>query len=254
MAKYRLTVKYNDVCELSLDSDIPDIIGSEFDQYVKSMLYKKQDWENFETNFKEAAKLEYGNLGKKEIENMPEIETANIAEAPKENIEESILEAPNIELKDTECDISHADNVDNLNENKNAAESKNDKNTVAANEKDTAAGEKDAIAAIKENKKTKKTPEILAFEEYIKGKNINTPLDEFVAGACYLDAISDIKEFSLKQLNAKLYPVFNRLANSDVIESAVKRVLIETIKNGSTTKYKINQNAWNYHNYDLIGH
>ena len=40
MAKYKLTVKYNDVCELSLESDIPDIIGSEFDQYVKSMLYK----------------------------------------------------------------------------------------------------------------------------------------------------------------------------------------------------------------------
>ena len=47
MAKYKLTVKYNDVCDLSIAGDIPDIIGNEFDQYVKSMLFKKDEWENF---------------------------------------------------------------------------------------------------------------------------------------------------------------------------------------------------------------
>ena len=45
MAKYKLTVKYSGVCELSIAGDIPDIIKSEFDQYVKSILYKKEEWE-----------------------------------------------------------------------------------------------------------------------------------------------------------------------------------------------------------------
>lgn len=44
MAKYKLTVKYSGVCELSIAGDIPDIIQSEFDQYVKSILYKKEEW------------------------------------------------------------------------------------------------------------------------------------------------------------------------------------------------------------------
>lgn len=251
MAKYRLTVKYNDVCELSLDSDIPDIIGSEFDQYVKSMLYKKEDWENFETNFKEAAKLEYGNLGKKETEDKTNQEAngeiSNTEDTADKNAEENILETPDVELKDTECDIKCMDDALDFNESGNVVEKENGENitvTVKEEIKETA----------KDGKKAEKALETLTFDEYIKGKNINSPLDEFVAGACFLDEISDIKEFSLKQLNAKLYPAFGRLANSEVIENAIKRVLVETIKNGNTTKYKINQNAWNYHNYDLVRH
>ena len=124
MAKYKLTVKYNDVCELSLESDIPDIIGSEFDQYVKSMLYKKEDWENFETNFKEAAKLEYGNLSKNDKENEADNAAKEPAETPienqtdkeidKETVKEdikqeesdsaqNILATPDMELKDTDA-------------------------------------------------------------------------------------------------------------------------------------------------------
>ena len=51
----------------------------------------------------------------------------------------------------------------------------------------------------------------------------------------------------------KLYPVFKRLASSIVIKEAIERVLIETIKDGDKLRYSINQNAWNYHNYDLVG-
>ena len=42
MAKYKLTVKYSGVCELSIAGDIPDIIQSEFDQYVKSFFIKRR--------------------------------------------------------------------------------------------------------------------------------------------------------------------------------------------------------------------
>lgn len=257
MAKYRLTVKYNDVCELSLASDIPDIIGSEFDQYVKSMLYKKEEWENFETNFKEAAKLEYGNLGKKaepgtEAEIEPEEELAAKEEmedkpAEPETQEGNNADTADIELKDVECDISCIDDALDFSENGNVLEEESEKNiTVVVKEPSKKEVSKPA-------KKANKV-ETLTFEEYIKNKNINTPLDEFVAGACYLDEIADIKEFSLKQLNAKLYPAFGRLANSETIQNAIERVLIETVKNGSATKYIINQNAWNYHNYDLVRH
>lgn len=258
MAKYKLTVKYNDVCELSLASDIPDIIGSEFDQYVKSMLYKKEDWENFETNFKEAARLEYGKLSKKRKEaednisdsskaNKPTEQNENADNTPQEAQEtsETTEEQTNdtVILDEVECDIECIDDALDFNENNNVVEKKDKESiTVAVEEK----SEKPA-------KKEKKN-ETLSFADYIKNKNINTPLDEFVAGACYLDEIANIKEFSLKQLNAKLYPAFGRLANSEVIENAIERVLIETVKSGSATKYKINENAWNYHNYDLVRH
>ena len=257
MAKYRLTVKYNDVCELSLASDIPDIIGSEFDQYVKSMLYKKEEWENFETNFKEAAKLEYGNLGKKaEPENKPEEEVAapeeekaedKSEEAESKTQKDSNVNETDIKLEDVECDISCIDDALDFSENRNVLEKEDEKNiTVVVKEP----SKKEGANTAKDTKEAK----ILTFEEYIKNKNINTPLDEFVSGACYLDEIENIKEFSLKQLNAKLYPAFGRLANSETIQNAIERVLIETIKNGLATKYTINQNAWNYHNYDLVRH
>ncbi len=278
MAKYKLTVKYNDVCELSLESDIPDIIGSEFDQYVKSMLYKKEDWENFETNFKEAAKLEYGNLSKNDKENEADNAAKEPAETPienqtdkeidKETVKEdikqeendsaqNILATPDMELKDTECDIKCMDDALDFNESGNVVEKENDKNiTVTVDETTKNEEAKDDTKKIlnKTAKKVAKESLSVSFDEYIKDKNINSPLDEFVAGACYLDEISNIKEFSLKQINAKLYPAFGRLANSEVIENAIERVLIESVKNGSTTKYKINQNAWNYHNYDLVRH
>ncbi len=278
MAKYKLTVKYNDVCELSLESDIPDIIGSEFDQYVKSMLYKKEDWENFETNFKEAAKLEYGNLSKNDKENEADNAAKEPAETPienqtdkeidKETVKEdikqeendsaqNILATPDMELKDTECDIKCMDDALDFNESGNVVEKENDKNiTVTVDETTKNEEAKDDTKKIlnKTAKKVAKESLSVSFDEYIKDKNINSPLDEFVAGACYLDEISNIKEFSLKQINAKLYPAFGRLANSEVIENAIERVLIEAVKSGSTTKYKINQNAWNYHNYDLVRH
>ena len=103
-------------------------------------------------------------------------------------------------------------------------------------------------------KKQKTKDKILSFGDYIKNKDINTPLDEFVAGACYLDEILNIKKFSLKQLNSKLYPAFGRLASSNIINQAIDRVLIEVHREGKTTQYSINENAWNYHNYDLVRH
>ncbi len=284
MAKYKLTVKYNDVCDLSLESDIPDIIGSEFDQYVKSMLYKKEDWENFETNFKEAARLEYGNLSKKTAKNSDAEDAAdaaetknetqevieNVAPAETENNAKEAKKADVTVLGEVECDISCIDDALDFNENSTVIEKGDEKNitvTVEEQGKSTedaanTAGEQNsaketAEGAKKEPAKTskkEKRAETLSFREYIENKNINTPLDEFVVGACYLDEISDIKEFSLKQLNAKLYPAFGRLANSEVIENAIKRVLIESVKSGSKTMYKINENAWNYHNYDLVKH
>ncbi len=283
MAKYKLTVKYNDVCELSLASDIPDIIGSEFDQYVKSMLYKKEDWENFETNFKEAARLEYGNLSKKaavketskeaddkasgENADNTDIAVANSADVAdladvadvatktedktgKNQAEESVTT-----LDEVECDINCIDDALDFNES-GAVIEKGDENNITITVEDGAANNvnsKEEKAPEKPLKKEKKL-DTLTFADYIENKNINTPLDEFVAGACFLDEISNIKEFSLKQLNAKLYPAFGRLANSEVIENAIERVLIETVKSGATTKYKINENAWNYHNYDLVRH
>lgn len=222
MAKYKLTVKYSGVCELSIAGDIPDIIKSEFDQYVKSILYKKEEWENFETNFKEAARLEYGDPrkheepGKETVNKLPE-ETEEIKEKPVEQTEE----APKEE------DITPENNKPQEEEPK--AEKK------------------------VPPKKVKKTRlELISFGEYINGKKIKTPLDEFVVGACYLDEILNIKEFSLKQINAKLYPAFKRLASSIVIDEAIERVLIEIIKEDDKVRYKINQNAWNYHNFDLV--
>ncbi len=222
MTKYKLTVKYSGVCELSIAGDIPDIIRNEFDQYVKSILYKKEEWENFETNFKEAAKLEYGSPKKTE-------------EPPKEELKED-------NQKETE---------EKGEELKEAAEPENIEETVIEEARTQTAP---AFEEEKPEKAKKTRLELISFGEYIKDKNIKTPLDEFVAGACYLDEILNIKEFSLKQINAKLYPAFKRLASSIVIKEAIERVLIEIIKEDDKERYKINQNAWNYHNYDLVKH
>lgn len=243
MAKYKLTVKYSGVCELSIAGDIPDIIRSEFDQYVKSILYKKEEWENFETNFKEAAKLEYGDPKKledlaKEAEKSDIEETANeTAEENKENNQENITP----EEYPSEEDM------------KENAEAEETPKSEEQNSKEEKTEERKPEEERKTAKKAKKSRmELISFGEYVKNKNINTPLDEFVAGACYLDEILNVKEFSLKQINAKLYPVFKRLASSIVIDEATERVLIETIKENDKIRYKINQNAWNYHNFDLI--
>ena len=204
MAKYKLTVKYSGVCELSIAGDIPDIIQSEFDQYVKSILYKKEEWENFETNFKEAAKLEYGD--------------------------------PNHQLDAKEEDITNADNNETIEEIKEEpiTEIQEQNETADCTETESTLSEE------KENSTS-------------GSESVKTEEAETKAGACYLDEILNIKEFSLKQINAKLYPVFKRLASSIVIKEAIERVLIETIKDGDKLRYSINQNAWNYHNYDLVG-
>lgn len=266
MAKYKLTVKYNNVCDLSIAGDLPDIIANEFDQYVKSMLYKKEEWENFEANFKLAAKKEYGNLKRAKraeekasadesaAKNKPadKAETAAGEESkPDKNLKEETPEKP-VESKDVEektaKNISDSKELKALQElaesidNADSKEIKEAKKELAADNEQKNAEEK------------AKRPTIVSFGEYIKDKNINTPLDEFVAGACYLDKILNVKEFSLKQLNAKLYPAFGRLASSNIISEAIDRVLIEIIKDGTHQRYKINQNAWNYHNYDLVRH
>lgn len=237
MAKYKLTVKYDGVCDLSIAGDIPDIIGNEFDQYVKSMLYKKEEWENFETNFKEAAKREYGRLNREK--NKEQTPKATI-DTQEENIENPCIE-PVSEEETSNTVTEYADDAPVLieKENEPLEEITDTKNTTQPKQPEIAQPE---------------TTTVLTFEEYTKNKNIKTPLDEFVAGACYLDEILDIKEFTLKDINSKLYPVFNRLAGSDIINTAIKRVLIEKIKEGDKTKYSINENAWNYHNYDLVKH
>lgn len=237
MAKYKLTVKYSGVCELSIAGDIPDIIRSEFDQYVKSILYKKEEWENFETNFKEAAKLEYGDPKKLEdlVKEEPQTE-----ETPEEAAEEN--------NEDKQENVKSEENPveEDIKENTEAEETSKPEEIISEEEK----SEEEKKPA----KKAKKSRmELISFGEYVKNKKINTPLDEFVAGACYLDEILNVKEFSLKQINAKLYPVFKRLASSIVIDEAQERVLIETIKEDDKVRYKINQNAWNYHNFDLVG-
>lgn len=243
MAKYKLTVKYSGVCELSIAGDIPDIIKSEFDQYVKSILYKKEEWENFETNFKEAAKLEYGEPKKLEelAKNADEEITEEILdEVSKEAVEEVAQEV--IKLEEQVQDENEADAAD--------ADAKEDKEELQENKEPENIEE----TSKKTEKRAKKSRmELISFGEYIKGKKIKTPLDEFVAGGCYLDEILNVKEFSLKQINAKLYPAFKRLASSIVIDEAQDRVLIETIKEDDKVRYKINQNAWNYHNFDLVG-
>ncbi len=245
MAKYKLTVKYSGVCELSIAGDIPDIIQSEFDQYVKSILYKKEEWENFETNFKEAAKLEYGDPKK--------LEELIKEEEPIEEIQETQAE---------ETQEEHAVVVENFEENtvletetsneEEKQESSNIQENTAQENKEEEKPAKEEKSSAKRAKKSRM--ELVSFNEYIENKNINTPLDEFVAGACYLDEILNVKEFSLKQINAKLYPAFKRLASSIVIDEAIERVLIEIIKEDDKIRYKINQNAWNYHDFDLVKH
>ena len=243
MAKYKLTVKYSGVCELSIAGDIPDIIQSEFDQYVKSILYKKEEWENFETNFKEAAKLEYGDPNR-QIDTKEEDSTnTDNNETIEERKEEPIAE---IQEQNETTDCAEAENT--------LSEEKENSTSDSENIKTEEAETKDApIVEEKKGKRKKTRMELISLGEYIQGKKISTPLDEFVAGACYLDEILNVKEFSLKQINAKLYPVFKRLASSIVIKEAIERVLIETIKDGDKLRYSINQNAWNYHNYDLVG-
>lgn len=243
MAKYKLTVKYSGVCELSIAGDIPDIIQSEFDQYVKSILYKKEEWENFETNFKEAAKLEYGDPNR-------QIDTKEEDSTNTDNNEtiEEIKEEPIAEIQEQNETTDCAEAENTLSEEKENSTS--DSENIKTEEAET----KDApIVEEKKGKRKKTRMELISLGEYIQGKKISTPLDEFVAGACYLDEILNVKEFSLKQINAKLYPVFKRLASSIVIKEAIERVLIETIKDGDKLRYSINQNAWNYHNYDLVG-
>ena len=243
MAKYKLTVKYSGVCELSIAGDIPDIIQSEFDQYVKSILYKKEEWENFETNFKEAAKLEYGDPNHQLDAKEEDITNADNNETIEERKEEPIAE---MQEQNETADCTETEST--LSEEK-------ENSTSGSESAKTEEAETKAAPVVEEKKgKRKKTRmELISLGEYIQGKKISTPLDEFVAGACYLDEILNIKEFSLKQINAKLYPVFKRLASSIVIKEAIERVLIETIKDGDKLRYSINQNAWNYHNYDLVG-
>ncbi len=243
MAKYKLTVKYSGVCELSIAGDIPDIIQSEFDQYVKSILYKKEEWENFETNFKEAAKLEYGDPNHQLDVKEEDITNANNNETIEEIKEEPIAE---IQEQNETADCTETEST--LSEEKENSTS--DSESVKTEEAETKAA---PVVEEKKGKRKKTRMELISLGEYIQGKKISTPLDEFVAGACYLDEILNIKEFSLKQINAKLYPVFKRLASSIVIKEAIERVLIETIKDGDKLRYSINQNAWNYHNYDLVG-
>ncbi len=238
MAKYKLTVKYSGVCELSIAGDIPDIIRSEFDQYVKSILYKKEEWENFETNFKEAAKLEYGDPKKLEDLVKKEPQTEETAEKSNEDKQEN--------AKSEENPIE-----EDIKENTETEEISKPEEKISKEEKPEEEKSEEEKKPAKKAKKSRM--ELISFSEYVKNKNINTPLDEFVAGACYLDEILNVKEFSLKQINAKLYPVFKRLASSIVIDEAQERVLIETIKEDDKVRYKINQNAWNYHNFDLVG-
>lgn len=243
MAKYKLTVKYSGVCELSIAGDIPDIIQSEFDQYVKSILYKKEEWENFETNFKEAAKLEYGDPNHQLDAKEEDITNADNNETIEERKEEPIAE---IQEQNETADCTETEST--LSEEKENSTSGSE--SVKTEEAETKAA---PVVEEKKGKRKKTRMELISLGEYIQGKKISTPLDEFVAGACYLDEILNIKEFSLKQINAKLYPVFKRLASSIVIKEAIERVLIETIKDGDKLRYSINQNAWNYHNYDLVG-
>ncbi len=243
MAKYKLTVKYSGVCELSIAGDIPDIIQSEFDQYVKSILYKKEEWENFETNFKEAAKLEYGDPNHQLDAKEEDITNADNNETIEERKEEPIAE---MQEQNETADCTETEST--LSEEKENSTSDNE--SVKTEEAETKAA---PVVEEKKGKRKKTRMELISLGEYIQGKKISTPLDEFVAGACYLDEILNVKEFSLKQINAKLYPVFKRLASSIVIKEAIERVLIETIKDGDKLRYSINQNAWNYHNYDLVG-
>ncbi len=243
MAKYKLTVKYSGVCELSIAGDIPDIIQSEFDQYVKSILYKKEEWENFETNFKEAAKLEYGDPN-----HQLDAKEEDITNADNNETIEEIKEEPITEIQEQNETADCTETESTLSEEKENSTS--DSESVKTEEAETKAA---PVVEEKKGKRKKTRMELISLGEYIQGKKISTPLDEFVAGACYLDEILNIKEFSLKQINAKLYPVFKRLASSIVIKEAIERVLIETIKDGDKLRYSINQNAWNYHNYDLVG-
>ena len=259
MAKYKLTVKYNDVCDLSIAGDIPDIIGNEFDQYVKSMLFKKDEWENFETSFKQAAKQEYGNIGqdKEQVSDKNEEvieDTDNLSETP---VDVPCADDAPVFIED-ETSIDKLPDV--LNENV-VSEIKEEKSCIEAAEINlpTSEEKKEEDETAKEIpgtpiKKQKTKDKILSFGDYIKNKDINTPLDEFVAGACYLDEILNIKKFSLKQLNSKLYPAFGRLASSNIINQAIDRVLIEVHREGKTTQYSINDIAWNYYNYDLVRH
>ncbi len=216
MAKYKLTVKYSGVCELSIAGDIPDIIQSEFDQYVKSILYKKEEWENFETNFKEAAKLEYGDPNHQLDVKEEDITNANNNETIEEIKEEPIAE---IQEQNETADCTETEST--LSEEKENSTS--DSESVKTEEAETKAA---PVVEEKKGKRKKTRMELISLGEYIQGKKISTPLDEFVAGACYLDEILNVKEFSLKQINAKLYPVFKRLASSIVIKEAIERVLI----------------------------
>ena len=243
MAKYKLTVKYSGVCELSIAGDIPDIIQSEFDQYVKSILYKKEEWENFETNFKEAAKLEYGDPN-----HQLDAKEEDLTNADNNETIEEIKEEPITEIQEQNETADCTETESTLSEEKENSTSGSE--SVKTEEAETKAA---PVVEEKKGKRKKTRMELISLGEYIQGKKISTPLDEFVAGACYLDEILNIKEFSLKQINAKLYPVFKRLASSIVIKEAIERVLIETIKDGDKLRYSINQNAWNYHNYDLVG-
>lgn len=201
MAKYKLTVKYSGVCELSIAGDIPDIIQSEFDQYVKSILYKKEEWENFETNFKEAAKLEYGDPNHQLDAKEEDITNADNNETIEERKEEPIAE---MQEQNETADCTETEST--LSEEKENSTSGSE--SVKTEEAETKAA---PVVEEKKGKRKKTRMELISLGEYIQGKKISTPLDEFVAGACYLDEILNVKEFSLKQINAKLYPVLNAL-------------------------------------------
>lgn len=223
MSKYKLTVKYSGVCELSFESSKKETVEKEFDRYLASFLSGKI--------LRNALKINYAEAFKKMNEEKPEETAPEEQEAAKVGTEAQETTADKKEI-----------NFETDKQEESKPKTKKEKENKPENEEQKAA---EAV---------EKSDEKLSFKEYIKDKKILSQLDEFVAGACYLDEVLNIKDFTLKQINSKLYPTFRHLADLGVIEYAKKRVLIESKEIKGQTHYSINENAWNYHNYDLVGH
>ena len=158
MAKYKLTVKYSGVCELSIAGDIPDIIQSEFDQYVKSILYKKEEWENFETNFKEAAKLEYGDPN-----HQLDAKEEDITNADNNETIEEIKEEPITEIQEQNETADCTETESTLSEEKENSTSGSE--SVKTEEAETKAA---PVVEEKKGKRKKTRMELISLGEYIR--------------------------------------------------------------------------------------
>ena len=109
-----------------------------------------------------------------------------------------------------------------------------------------------------ENPKTKvieKQFEEDAFKTFYFEKNPLTNLNRFILCAFYLQTIENLKSFTLKQINNKLYPITNFPIDHPILEEAMAKGYIKLDENeniNSLKHYILTKEGVNYYENNLI--